>query len=82
MPLPMILLHLFLTCATAVPPQDPPLVLVPEGWRHERIDFPLSFAPELEFRGFEDLSFAHGMFELNSSSYFSYALGLRLEGDV
>ncbi len=80
--LPMILLHLLLTCATAVPPQDPPLVLVPEGWRHERIDFPLSFAPELEFRGFEDLSFAPGMFELNSSTYFSYALGLRLEGDV
>ena len=73
----MILLQLLLACATAVVPQDPPLVQVPEGWRHERLDFPLSFAPELEFRGFEDLSFAPGMFALNSDSYFSYALGLR-----
>lgn len=79
---PMILLQLLLACVTAVVPQAPPLVLVPEGWRHERLEFPLSFAPELEFRGFEDLSFAPGMFELNSGSYFSYALGLRIEGDV
>lgn len=54
----------------------------PEGWRHERLEFPLSFAPELEFSGFEDLSFAPGMFVLDSDSYFSYALALRLDGDV
>ncbi len=54
----------------------------PEGWRHERLEFPLGFAPEIELRGFEDLAFAPGMFEPQSASYFSYALALRLEGDV
>lgn len=78
----MILLHLLLGLAQAVASQEPPLLEAPEGWRHERLEFPLSFAPELEYRGFEDLSFAPGMFEPSSPSYFSYALGLRFEGDV
>ncbi len=54
----------------------------PAGWRHERLEFPLEFAHELEFRGYEDLAFAPGMFAPDSDSYFSYALALRLEGDV
>lgn len=65
------------------PLQDTPEILPesPKGWRYERLDFPLSFAPELEFEGFEELSFAPGMFAPDSDSYFSYALGIRLEGD-
>jgi hypothetical protein len=64
-------------------PQVPaPLFPAPEGWRTERIPFPLGFAPELEYRGFEDLAFAPGMFAKGSDSYFSYALALELEGDV
>ena len=53
----------------------------PEGWRYERIDFPLSFAPELEYEGFEELRFAPGMFAPGADSYFSYALAIRIEGD-
>jgi hypothetical protein len=65
-------------------PARPPELLphAPPGWRRERLDFPLGFAPELSFRGYEDLLFAPGMFEPDSESYFSYALALRLEGDV
>ncbi|HEX6882192.1 MAG TPA: DUF5829 family protein [Planctomycetota bacterium] len=54
----------------------------PAGWRGERLDFPLGFAPELDYRGVEDLLFAPGMFVPDSDSYFSYALALRLEGEV
>jgi hypothetical protein len=78
----MSLLHGIALFAAALAPQDPPLVDVPEGWAHERLRFPLSFAPGLDYRGFEDLSFAPGMFDPGADSYFSYALGLRLEGDV
>lgn len=64
-------------------PQAPvPLLSPPSGWRGERIDFPLAFAPEIELRGFEELAFAPGMFAPESDSYFSYALALRLEGEV
>lgn len=67
-----------------VAPQEAPLLLpeAPAGWRHERLDFPLSFAPELEEEGFEELYFAPGMFVPESGSYFSYVLALRLERDV
>lgn len=60
--------------------QDDSRALVPPaGWRGEHLEFPLSFAPELPYRGSEDLAFAPGMFEPESDSYFSYAMALRLE---
>jgi len=59
-----------------------PLLVVPQGWQGERLEFPLDFAPELEFRGVEELAFAPGMFQKGSESYFSYALAIELEGDV
>jgi hypothetical protein len=63
--------------------QEPSLLpAAPAGWRTEHLTFPLGFAPELDYRGFEDLVFAPGMFAPDSDSYFSYALGIRLEGAV
>jgi len=59
-----------------------PLLVVPQGWQGERLEFPLDFAPELEFRGVEELAFAPGMFRKDSDSYFSYALAIEVEGDV
>jgi hypothetical protein len=79
----MILLPASISFLLAAFQSGPSLVpAVPDGWRHERLEFPLSFAPDLAYRGFEDLAFAPGMFEPESDSYFSYALALRLEGDV
>jgi len=70
--------------AAALLAQEPASLLpeLPNGWRTERLAFPLSFAPDLEHAGFEDLAFAPGMFEPASDSYFSYVLALRLEGDL
>lgn len=74
------------TFALVALPQEsvpqPDLLSAPQGWARERLDFPLSFAPTLTYRGFEDLAFAPGMFQRASDGYFSYALALRLEGDV
>src|SRR5688572_29060003 len=77
-----IVLPLLLQATAPAPPQEPPLLAVPEGWRHERREFPVSFAPGLGLRSFADLSFAPGLFDPASEAYFSYALALRLEGDV
>jgi len=54
----------------------------PPGWRHERLTLPPEFAPELEWRGVEDLLFAPGMFAPESDSYFSYVLALRMEEEL
>lgn len=65
-----------------VPVQESPsLLAAPAGWQTERIPFPLSFAPELDYRGVEDLAFAPGMFQKGAYDYFSYALAIELEGE-
>jgi len=52
---------------------------VPPGWRFERIDFPLAFAPDLTYPGFEELEFAPGMFQPKSETYFTYVFAMKLE---
>jgi hypothetical protein len=52
---------------------------VPEGWKHETIPFPLGFAPGLPFHGVEELRFAPGFFDPDSSTFWSYAFAWWLE---
>ena len=52
-----------------------------EGWRYERLAFPLTFAPDLKYQGFEELRFAPGMFNPQSDTYFTYIFAVRLEGE-
>ena len=54
----------------------------PPDWRFERLDFPLAFAPELKFDGFEELRFAPGMFNAKSDTYFTYIFALKITNDV
>ena len=54
----------------------------PEGWGKERLPFPLTFAKDLDYKGFEDLRFAPGMFKPETGDYFSYAFLMWLEGKV
>lgn len=61
---------------------DPLLPPAPEGWTYERLDLPLAFAPDLPYRGYEELLFAPGMFEADAPGYFSYVATFRLEGDA
>ena len=50
----------------------------PPDWRFERIDFPLPFAPDLKYKGFEELRFAPGMFNAKSGTYFTYIFAMKL----
>lgn len=62
-------------------PENPSLLpKTQEGWRYERLAFPLSFAPDLKYRGFEEIRFAPGMFNPQSDTYFTYIFAVRLEG--
>ena len=53
----------------------------PPDWRFERIDFPLPFAPELKYDGFEELRFAPGMFNAQSDTYFTYIFAMHLTNE-
>jgi len=52
----------------------------PNDWRAEAFPFPLSFAPEIKYRGIEELRFAPGMFVASSETYFTYTFIWWLEG--
>ncbi len=59
---------------------DDILPKTPEEWKYERIDFPLSFAPDITYAGFEELRFAPGMFNAKSETYFTYIFAMKLDG--
>jgi pimeloyl-ACP methyl ester carboxylesterase len=46
----------------------------PSGWTNELILFPMDFAPDLNYRGFEDLRFAPGWGDPGSSEKWAYTL--------
>lgn len=48
-------------------------LIAPEGWRPEEIKLPLSFAPEIDISGIEEVRFAPGWGKADSEEYFSYA---------
>ena len=67
--------------ATEPPPQPELLPEAPADWRFERIDFPLSFAPDISLTGFEELRFAPGMFKPDSDTYFTYVFAMKITDD-
>jgi hypothetical protein len=76
------LLVLAVACAAAQESETPYTFTAPEGWRQERIPFPLGFAKDLEYKGHEDLRFAPGMFKAEAADYFSYAFVLWIDGKM
>lgn len=76
------LLALCLFSGVTSPAADPFTFDAPKNWRSERIPFPLGFAPELKYRGFEELRFGPGMFNPKSDTYWTYIFFWWIEGDV
>ena len=76
-------LNLLLLMACVEPATKPELLPeMPPDWRYERIEFPLPFAPELKYDGFEELGFAPGMFNAKSDTYFTYIFAMKITNDV
>lgn len=75
---------MFLAALLALFAQDsePYTLTAPEGWRKERMEFPLGFAPDLGYKGHEDLRFAPGMFKPDAADYFSYAFVMWIDGKM
>lgn len=64
-----------LSAAVAVGQEKPPYqVPEPKGWTRESIDLPpKGFAPDMKWKGKEEIRFAPGMFNASDPGYFSYA---------
>ena len=53
-----------------------------KGWFGERILLPPGFAPDMSWKGVEEIRFAPGMFKAGQPDFFSYALVFSLESDT
>jgi hypothetical protein len=62
------------------PAWKPPYKLTMEGWGIERFLIPIDFAPQIPYKGVEDIRFAHGWGDIKSKEYWSYAFLWCLDG--
>src|ERR1700749_1981266 len=53
--------------------QTPQLLKQPANWQFERFSLPPGFAPNIPYKGVEELRFSPGMFVKDSTTYFTYA---------
>lgn len=53
---------------------------LPKGWAEERIAFPIEFAPQINYTGFENLRFAPGWELTTSEEHWAYAFLWWLDG--
>ncbi|CAL2075611.1 conserved hypothetical protein [Tenacibaculum sp. 190524A05c] len=79
--------HLFLVIAftsviTTFGQEKAEIMKYPTDWRYERINFPLDFAKDISWEGFEELRFSPGMFDIKSSDYFTYYFVLSIKNKV
>ena len=67
------LLFLLLAGLFGLAQEEEPVLIAPDGWRSEILPFPLSFAPELEFEGVEEIQFAPGWSDPESAEFWAYS---------
>ena len=59
--------------------QTAQLLKQPANWQFERFALPPEFAPNIPYKGVEELRFSPGMFVKDSSNYFTYAFVVELD---
>ena len=59
--------------------QAPQLLKQPANWEFERFSLPPDFAPNIPYKGAEELRFSRGMFVKDSANYFTYAFVAELD---
>jgi len=71
----------FFVIATLANSQEnkPQILKGPSNWEFERFELPPIFAPQITYKGFEELRFAPGMFNKDTSTYFTYAFVAQLD---
>ncbi len=68
--------------AKEAPPEPAYQLPTPPGWRKETFTLPPPFAPDMKWKGHEELRFAPGMFKANAPDFFCYAFLFRLSDDT
>ena len=72
----------FVSGLTGFAQDETSVLTAPEGWRSEIIPFPLSFAPEIEFEGIEEIQFAPGWSDPESVEFWAYSFVWYIEKEL
>jgi len=67
------------SCLLNAQQQTPQLLKQPANWQFERFALPPEFAPNIAYKGAEELRFSPGMFIKDSANYFTYAFVAELD---
>jgi hypothetical protein len=67
--------------AAAAKPAAPYTLPVPDGWTTEQFPIPIEFAPQIPYKGVEDLRFTPGWGDTTSAQHWSYCFLWWLEGN-
>jgi hypothetical protein len=62
--------------------EAPYTLSVPRDWSIERFLIPIGFAPQIQYKGVEDIRFSPGWAKVNTDDYWSYAFLWYLDGDI
>ena len=81
MSIPRPFLLAFLLLHTSLPAKETFHWATDKGWFGERIPLPTGFAPDMSWKGIEEIRFAPGMFKPDQPDFFSYAFVFSLEPD-
>src|SRR6188474_1386142 len=76
------LIIISLSMAAQSQEHTPELLKEPVNWVFERFELPPSFAPAIPYKGVEELRFAPGMFNKDTSTYFAYAFVAQLDNVI
>ena len=74
-----LILIVALTNAAKSQEAKPQLLKEPANWAFERFELPPEFAPDIPYKGVEELRFSPGMFNKDSATYFTYAFVAQLD---
>lgn len=75
----LVILSLIFFLSHYVTAQTQTILEAPDTWRSELINFPLSFAPEIDLQGFEDIRFSPGWSDSTSSQFWTYTFVWNIE---
>ncbi len=63
---------LILCACSSAQDEKSSILTLPEGWKQETIDFPISFAPDIDLVGFEELRFAQTWSDSTAEDFWTY----------
>ncbi|MEP0263480.1 hypothetical protein [Dokdonia sp.] len=68
----LFIFSILFTIHTSYAQNEELLLTIDEPWRSERLEFPIAFAPSLEYNGVEEVRFAKGWSNPDSEEFWTY----------